>query len=131
MAFALEKNCREMKSTAEKISACSKILLDRLKKNRVEFILNGGQNRLPGHLSLSFKNFDGETLMHRLDLKNICVATGSACNSNQQKISHVLQALNIPKDFIRGTIRITFGKNNSLDDAKKIADALIEIVTRK
>ena len=131
MAFALEKNCREMKSTAEKISACSKILLDRLKKNRVEFILNGGQNRLPGHLNLSFKNFDGETLMHRLDLKNICVATSSACNSNQQKISHVLQALNIPKDFIRGTIRITFGKNNSLDDAKKIANALIEIVTQK
>ena len=93
--------------------------------------LNGGENRLPGHLSLSFRNCDGETLMHRLDLKNICVATGSACNSNQQKISHVLQALNIPKDFIRGTIRITFGKNNSLDDAKKIADALIEIVTRK
>ena len=93
MALALEKNCRDMKSTADKISACSNILLERLKKNHVEFILNGSQNRSPGHLSLSFKNFDGETLLHRLDLKNICVATGSACNSNQQKISHVLRAL--------------------------------------
>ena len=131
MALALENNCRDMKSTADKISACSNILLERLKKNHAEFILNGSQNRSPGHLSLSFKNFDGETLLHRLDLKNICVATGSACNSNQQKISHVLQAINVDKNFIRGTIRITFGKNNSLVDAKKIADALIEILSPK
>ena len=56
-----------------------------LPENNVDFVLNGGENRLPGHLSLSFKNFSGETLMHRLDLKNICVATGSACNSKRTK----------------------------------------------
>ena len=78
MALALEKNCRDMKKTAEKLSTCTKILLDSLKENNADFILNGGENRLPGHLSLSFKDCDGETLLHRLDLKNICVATGSA-----------------------------------------------------
>ena len=79
MVLALEKNCRAMKRNAEKLSDVSKILLDCL--NGVDFILNGGKNRLPGHLSLSFKNCEGETLMHRLDLKNIYVATGLACNS--------------------------------------------------
>ena len=124
MALALEKNCRDMNLIAEKLSACNKILIDCLKKNAVDFIVNGGENRLPGHLSLSFKHCEGETLMHRLDLKNICVSTGSACNSRQTKISHVLQALNVPKDYIRGTIRITFGKDNSSADAEIIAEHL-------
>ena len=128
MALALEKNCRDMNQTAEKLSTCAKILLDCLKENDVDFILNGGENRLPGHLSLSFKDCDGETLMHRLDLKNICVSTGSACDSRQTKISHVLQALNVPQDYIRGTIRITFGKENFFDDAKIIGSRLSEIL---
>ena len=128
MALALEKNCLDMKTSAEKLSAYEKILLDCLQSNGVDFISNGGENRLPGHLSLSFKDCDGETLMHRLDLKNICVATGSACNSKQTKISHVLQALKVPADYIRGTIRITFGKENSYDDAKTIGNHLVKIL---
>ena len=127
MALALEKNCRDMNRTAEKLSACSKILLDCLKHNGVDFIVNGGENRLPGHLSLSLKDCEGETLLHRLDLKNIYVATGSACNSQQIQISHVLQALAVPKDYVRGTIRITFGKENSHEDAKVIGKTLSEI----
>ena len=128
MALALEKNCRDMNQTAEKISVCAKILLDCLRAGDADFIVNGGENRLPGHLSLSFKNCEGETLLNRLDLKNICVATGSACNSQQTKISHVLQALKVPQDYIRGTIRITFGKENSFDDAKTIGNHLIKVL---
>ncbi len=124
MALALEKNCRLMNATAEKLSACTKTLLDCLRGNDIDFIVNGGENRLPGHLSLSFRNGEGETLMHRLDLKNICVSTGSACDSRQVKISHVLQALNVPEAYIRGTIRITFGKENSREDAEIIGKHL-------
>ena len=124
MALALEKNCADMNNYAKKVSACTKILLERLKESDVDFIVNGGENRLPGHLSLSFKNFDGEIILHRLDLKNIFVSTGSACNSGQVKISHVLAAMKIPEDYARGTIRITFGKENSVDDAIQIADAI-------
>ena len=130
MALALEKNCRDMEHNAELVSDCAKTLLDCLRNNNVDFIVNGGENRLPGHLSLSFKDCDGETLMHRLDLKNICVSTGSACNSQQTKISHVLQALAIPEDYVRGTIRITFGKDNSCDDAEDISKALLEILQK-
>lgn len=130
MALALENNCRNMKRNAEKLSSVSKVLLDCLRNINVDFILNGGENRLPGHLNLSFRNCEGETLLHRLDLKNICVATGSACNSQQTKISHVLQALKVPEDYIRGTIRITFGKENSCDDAKTIGRELIKILPK-
>ena len=127
MALALEKNCRDMETNTEKVSACAKILLDTLKVSGIDFILNGGENRLPSHLSLSFRNCEGETLMHRLDLKNICVSTGSACNSRQVEISHVLKALGVDKNYIRGTIRVTFGKENSPDEAKFIGKVLSEI----
>ena len=128
MALALEKNCRDMKIIAEKISACVDTVLDRLRNNGIDFIVNGGDNRLPGHLSLSFKGIDGESLMHRLDLKNICVSTGSACNSRQTKISHVLRALNIPEEYIGGTLRITFGRENSTAEARLIGDRLTELL---
>lgn len=130
MARALEKNCLYMDSNAERADDCAKTLLDCLRANNVDFILNGGENRLPGHLSLSFRGCDGEAIMHRLDLKNICVSTGAACNSQQTKISHVLQALEVPQDYIRGTIRITFGRYNSDDDAAIIGKHLTEIVNR-
>ena len=130
MALALEKNCSDMQTNAQKLSSCAKILIDGLKNNNVDFIINGGENRLPGHLSLSFRNCDGETLLHRLDLKNICVSTGSACNSQQIKISHVLQALAVPKDYISGTIRITFGKENFYDEAEIISKHLINFMQR-
>ena len=125
MALALEKNCRDLEKNAEKTSSYAKILLKRLHSTKIKFIVNGGENRLPGHLSLSFKDCEGETLLHRLDLENICVATGSACNSRQTQISHVLQAIGVPKDYINGTIRITFGKENCHEDAKIIGNILI------
>ena len=130
MAFALKKNCEQMNDNTKKLSECTEVLLKILRENNIDFILNGGDNRLPGHLSLSFNNCDGESLMHRLDLKNICVATGSACNSKRTEISHVLQAIKLQKNYARGTIRITFGKKNTPRDAKTIAEVLTQIITQ-
>ena len=127
MALALEKNCREMRKNAEKLSTLAEILINRLQNNNLNFIINGGENRLPGHLSLSFADEDGEVLMNRLDLKNICVSIGSACNSKSQIISHVLKAVKISKSYIRGTIRITFGKENTSEEAENIAENLLKI----
>ena len=130
MALALKKNCEQMNDNTKKVSECAEVLLKILRENDIDFILNGGENRLPGHLSLSFNNCDGESLMHRLDLKNICVATGSACNSKRTEISHVLQAIKLQKNYARGTIRITFGKKNTPRDAKTIAEVLTQIITQ-
>lgn len=70
MAAALEKNYRYMNQNAKKISAVSAKLVENLRTNNINFILNGGENRLPGHWSLSFEKCEGEALMHRLDLKD-------------------------------------------------------------
>ena len=128
MALALEKNCAAMKENEKICNACANTLLKNLREAGTDFLLNGSENRLPGSLSLSFKNCSGESLLHLLDLKNICVSTGSACNSRQIKISHVLKAIKIPKEYALGTLRITFGKYNTVADAEKISAALINFL---
>ncbi len=54
--------------------------------------------------------------MHILDLKGIAVSTGAACNSKDTEISHVLKAMNLPVELAKGTLRISFGKNNTLPE---------------
>ena len=127
MALALKKNCIDMKKISAQVTECANFLVKSLKEKNIDFIINGGENRLPGHLSLSFKNFEGEMILQRLDLKNIFVSTGSACNSNNVEISHVLKAMNLPIEYALGTIRITL-KNKTLNDAKKISYTLIQII---
>jgi cysteine desulfurase len=67
-------------------------------------------------------------LLHRLDLKGICVSTGSACDSKNTQISHVLKAMNVPVEFAEGTIRISLSKDNSLEEVEAIANALVSIL---
>ena len=79
---------------------------------------------MPGNVSLSLKNSDGEMLLHRLDLKGICVSTGSACNSKETEVSHVLKAMYVPEEYAKGTIRVSLGKDNTVEEVEQIVAAL-------
>ena len=74
------------------------VLLQGLKKHNIDFVRNGSSNRVPGNISLSFKNANGKILLHRLDLMGIMVSTGSACDSTNTQMSHVLKAIKIPEE---------------------------------
>lgn len=114
MSVALEKNTQNIEYHTKILRELSNTILCELKQNHVDFILNGdAEKRLPGHLSLSFRGQDGEAIMHRLDLKGILISTGAACNSKEIGVSHVIKAISVPKEYAKGTIRITFGKNNT------------------
>jgi cysteine desulfurase len=129
MAVALKHNTMEMKHNTEHLHHLAEILLTALRNAKVDFILNGHPTeRLPGNINISFKGKSGEGLMHMLDLKGICVSTGSACNSVNQQVSHVIKAIDLPADYCEGTIRVTFGKDNSKQDAADVANALIRII---
>ena len=67
-------------------------------------------------------------MLHRLDLKGICISTGSACDSVKTQISHVIQAINVPMNYAEGTIRVSFGRFNQESDAIEIAKAIVEIL---
>ena len=82
-------------------------------------------------MSLSFAGVEGEMLLHRLDLMGIMVSTGSACDSKNTQISHVLSAINAPKKYALGTIRISLGKDNTTDEAIRIAECLTKILIKR
>ena len=128
MAAALKKNCELLHSTRDHLIFLEQKLIATLDACGVEFRRNGSQTRIPGNVSLSFPGWDGEALLHRLDLMGICVSTGSACDSTNTQISHVLQAIGLEERYAKGTIRVSLGKNNTTNDVDSIARALIKIL---
>lgn len=128
MATALERNISTLEENRQHLLLLEKSLLQQLDAAYIVYIRNGGSYVLPGLLSLSFPNQDGEAILHRLDLMGISVSTGSACDSANTKISHVLQAIKLEDTLAKGTIRISLGKHNTEDDVKAISDALIKIL---
>lgn len=128
MAYALEKSLQKIDENSEHLKRLEKEFFASLNTNGKEYVVNGGEEKIPGLISISFKGLDGEALLHLLDLKGIYVSTGSACDSKRINISHVLNAINLEEDWARGTIRISFGKNNRIEDAKYCAKELSTIL---
>lgn len=128
MAIALKNNHDALESNQKHLFLLERQLTQKLGESGINYKRNGGNNTLPGLLNLSFLNKDGETILHRMDLMGIVISTGSACDSQKTKISHVLQAIKLDENWAHGTVRISFGKYNVEDDAKKIAAALIKIL---
>jgi cysteine desulfurase len=67
-------------------------------------------------------------LLHRLDLKGICISTGSACDSVNTQISHVVRAINVPTEYAEGTVRISFGALNDEAESIEVAKAIIDVL---
>ena len=128
MATALKKNVAAMKDTASHLALLENRLLAGLSNANIRFSRNGSEAHIPGNLSLSFPGYSGESLLHRLDLMGICVSTGSACNSQEAQISHVLQAIGLKLELAKGTIRLSFGRNNSENDVDIIIESLRRIL---
>ena len=130
MAKALENNCKNIENQQAHIRNVELALLDSLNKSGLDFIRNGSDDRIPGNISLSFYGADGESMLHRLDLMGVCVSTGSACDSVKTQISHVLRAIQLEEKYAKGTIRISLGKDNTVEEAKYIADSIITILRK-
>lgn len=120
MAIALKKHYESMDSNIQHITNLEKHLIEGLLAAPIEFVRNGSDQHIPGNISLSFKNADGEALLHRLDLMGICVSTGAACDTVKTHVSHVLEAIGSKSDFARGTVRISLSRDNSIEDVEYI-----------
>lgn len=131
MATALKNNVDSLKENQAYISQLEEELCLALSLKGVRFKKNGGSTKLPGLMSLSFAGFDGEAILHQMDLMGISISTGSACNSVNTELSHVLQAIRLDPVLAEGTIRISLGKNNSREEIQIIANAIERIVKRR
>ena len=94
--------------------------------------LNGPrkENRLPANADFSFKFIEGESILFSLDLAGIAVSSGSACSSGSLEPSHVLLALGLPEGLAHGSIRFSFGKNNTVEEVDYAVEVLKSAVIR-
>ena len=99
-------------------------------KKYISYIkINGHRTkRLSGNSNICFEFIDGEALLLKLDEKGICVSTGSACSSGNDSPSHVLLAIGLSSDKAKGSLRVTFGRENTKEEVDYLVQSLIEIV---
>lgn len=122
MAEALQE-CYDSLIGNDKLSSFSKVIdLNHLMCKQLKSISKArfnseGDN--PYIINISFKDINAEALLHMLSLKGICVSSGSACNSKSTDVSKVLRAIDVPKDYIYGTIRISFDENNTFSEVEE------------
>ena len=85
---------------------------------------------MASNANISFEFIEGESLLLMLDMKGISASSGSACTSGSLDPSHVLLAIGLKHEIAHGSLRVTFGNSNTLEDADKIVDELKVIVAR-
>jgi cysteine desulfurase len=86
--------------------------------------------RLPNSVSWVFRNVEGGDLIAALDLEGVAASTGSACTSGSAEPSHVLAAMGVPPDLIRGSLRLTLGPTNTAAEIDEAADLVVACVER-
>jgi len=99
---------------------------------RIPFVrLNGHRHkRLPGNVNFSFEFIEGESLLLMLDMKGIAASSGSACTSGSLDPSHVLLAIGLPHEIAHGSLRLTFGEDNTQEHVDYLLEVLPPIVER-
>jgi cysteine desulfurase len=131
LACAADLASQEMASEARRLTdlrdKLAKMVLDSVKDSWI----NGTMKmRLPGNLNFGFKYVEGESLLLFLDSKGIAVSTGSACSSHKLEPSHVLLSLGLKPEQCHGSLRITMGRSNTLEEVDYVAQSIAEAVER-
>ena len=94
----------------------------------IHFNSHEGEEYAPHILNISIEDVKSEILLHLLEKKDIFVSSGSACASKKNSQSHVLKSMGLPKEFIEGSLRISFSKYNTLEQVEYMVSALKESV---
>lgn len=128
MGAAMEEACRDISGSAGRISS----LRDRLIAGLLDIPgsrLNGGVSpRLCGNVNVSFAGVEGESLVLGLDIRGVCASSGSACSSGNELPSHVLRAIGVPEDMLKGSLRLTLSEFNTADEVESAILAVRETV---
>jgi cysteine desulfurase len=93
--------------------------------------VNGdGAPRVPNTTSMYVDSIDGEALVIALDLQGLAVSTGAACSSGAIEPSHVLTAMGLSPDRARASIRVSLGKQNTVEDVEFALSLIPEVIAR-
>ena len=118
-----------METHIKKLKELRDMYFSEVKKQISDIKINGSMEyRLPGNSNISFKDVNGSELLMKLDEREICASAGSACSSGSSMPSHVLTAIGLTSEYAEGTLRVTFGDENTKEDVRYLVDNLIQIV---
>ena len=106
-------------------------LLRRLAEQGLQVAVNGAEApRIPGLMSLYVPGVEAETLLVELDMAGVACSYGSACSSGSMRPSHVLQAMGLPPERVRGSIRVSIGATNTPEEMDEAAGRMARAVRR-
>ena len=131
MAKALELAVATMDEDNAHIAAVRDHFVERVMKEIPYVRFNGDmQHRVPSCANFSFEYVEGEGILMSLDIKGVAVSSGSACSSGSLDPSHVLLAMGVPVEISHGSIRFSFGKDNTMEEADYAVDVLKETIAK-
>jgi cysteine desulfurase len=105
-------------------------LFNGLNEKGLNIKLNGHpEKRLPNTLYLSFYGVEANTLFDEIK-DRVAVSTGAACHSSDITVSKVLEAMNVPINWAKGTIRFSIGKMTSESDIDKVIDIFSNTINK-
>ena len=113
-AYRIAKD--KMAEDHDHLMACRTVFLDNCKGLTGMQVNSNPDHAFPGILSISTKGLHAESIIY--DMRTIAVSKGSACTSDSEEPSHVLKAMGLSQDCINGTVRFSFGRNTTLEDAQ-------------
>lgn len=118
----LEKNMVHMQKMRD-------LLYQGLRHELDEIKLNGDpERRLPNTLSVSFKDLEANTLL--AGIESVAASAGAACHSDSVKISSVLEAMQVPREYAMGTIRFSTGKMTTAEEVELAVAAFVKAARR-
>lgn len=128
---AIQMRAEEMQEEEERLRKLKATLKEGI-ENKIRNIQFNGHpfDCLPGTLNVSFDGAEGEAILLYLDLEGIAVSTGSACASGSLDPSHVLLATGVQMERVHGSIRISLGRDNTMEDINYMLTVLPRIIQR-
>lgn len=128
MGKAVSIGEREYQKNHEKLRSLQGYLFRRLETEIPFCKINGSrEQRLDGNVNVSFRYLEGESLIILLDMEGICVSGGSACAASEHSVSHVLQGIGLAPEYSAGTIRISLGAENTIEEMEYVVDKIKEL----
>ena len=125
MAVAMTEADKERKAAYERVSEINAYLREQLSARGAT--INSPEDGLPFVLNVAFRNFQSETMLHCLEIYDIFISTVSACSSKSKKTSYVLEAMGIDRSVSSNSVRLSFSRYNTMEEAQAFVKAIDEI----
>lgn len=128
LAAALKESCDSIDDNTSKIIPMRDKLFRELSKIPHSKINGSLEHHVPGTVNMCFEGIEGESLLLMLDANGICASSGSACTSGSLDPSHVLLSLGLPHEVAHGSLRLSIGEYNTMEEIDHIIEYVPKVV---